>query len=297
MNNEYKVIFDKVLGYSHIDPIPSKEDVDKYYREEFYSSNYQNFNDSAIDTQMNEKEFLEMRWEFMLSKSKELLGGLSNISLFDVGCGYGQSLMYFKNKGVYVSGLEPNSDAVEYLAKNDISVIKSSIEDLNLIDSKKYEIVTLLNVLEHLRDPITTLKCIRTHLLSEKGILIIDVPNEYNDFQQIANTEYHLNDWWIAPPAHINYFNLKSLKTVLDKAGYEVVYYESSFPMELFMLFGDVYVGNAELGKKCHDKRVLFEHLMLKYNRSEKLHLLYNALAELDLGRQIIVYAKPIQEI
>jgi hypothetical protein len=63
--------------------------------------------------------------------------------------------------------------------------------------------------------------------------------------------------------------------------------------MELFLLIGDVYVGNGELGKVCHQKRVRFESLMRKYGKGKKLIEFYRALAELDLGRQVVCYAAP----
>ena len=63
--------------------------------------------------------------------------------------------------------------------------------------------------------------------------------------------------------------------------------------IELFLLFGDVYVKDGELGKKCHNKRVQFENLLRKHNKQDKLSAFYKALADLELGRDIIIYAKP----
>jgi hypothetical protein len=45
------------------------------------------------------------------------------------------------------------------------------------------------------------------------------------------------------------------------------------------------------LGQACHRKRVLFEHLLRKHGKGEKLALFYELLADLDLGRQVVVYA------
>ena len=92
---------------------------------------------------------------------------------------------------------------------------------------------------------------------------------------------------------HINYFSCSSLSSLVNTAEYEVVKKETSFPLEMFMLFGDVYVGNGDIGKQCHKKRVKFEQLMRKYDKKEKLNKFYEALAELDLGRNAIVYCTP----
>jgi len=157
-------------------------------------------------------------------------------------------------------------------------------------------VVTLLNVLEHLRSPVDTLRNIRELLLKPGGLLVIDVPNEFNDFQMVANEEYGLNEWWVCPPNHINYFSATSLRQVLDLSGYEVRYSEASFPLEMFLLFGDVYIGNGEIGKVCHQKRVRFEYFLRKHGKKEKLTKFYEALADIDLGRQVVVYATPKED-
>lgn len=122
-------------------------------------------------------------------------------------------------------------------------------------------------------------------------MLILDIANEFNDFQTAADAEYRLNQWWLCPPNHINYFSASTLCTLLERCGYRIVHKEASFPLEMLMLMGDVYVGDGAIGKACHQKRVKFEHLMRKHGKREKLAKFYQALAELDLGRQVVVFA------
>ena len=61
----------------------------------------------------------------------------------------------------------------------------------------------------------------------------------------------------------------------------------------MFLLFGEQYVGNQELGRECHNKRVKFEQLMEKHGKAETLKKFYDCLSELNLGRSISVYATP----
>jgi hypothetical protein len=58
---KFRIIRDPVYGYLRADPIPTKEEVDRYYREEFYSS-LKIFNDSALEVQTEER-FFDSRWE------------------------------------------------------------------------------------------------------------------------------------------------------------------------------------------------------------------------------------------
>ena len=290
---KYEIIKDPEYEYLRIDPIPSQEEVERFYLDEFYTSKYKQFNDSSLEVQKEEKEFFDSRWQSICDQCSEYFGKLDGLSVFDIGCGFAQALLYFQNKGMNVSGLEPSSEGVAYAGSQGIKVFQAGIEELSRIDSESFDIVTIFNVLEHLRHPAETLINIREKLLKPGGLLVIDVPNEFNDFQVIANAEYDLNEWWVCPPNHINYYSVSSMKHLLDKCGYSVKYCETSFPIEIFMLMGDVYIGNSELGKVCHQKRVKFEYLMRKHGKGKKLSQLYRSLADMDLGRQLVVYATP----
>jgi 2-polyprenyl-3-methyl-5-hydroxy-6-metoxy-1,4-benzoquinol methylase len=292
MKKEYEIITDPMHGFLRIDPIPTEKEVEEYYLKEFYSTNYKQFNDSSLEVQRDEQDFFDSRWENYYLKIQKHFGPTNDISVFDIGFGYAQTLLYFHNKGLKVSGIEPSKEGVDYAKQQGLTdIYQGSIEDYSCVGERRFEVVTLINVLEHLRDPYKILIDIKQKLLKTNGMLIIDVPNEFNDFQVIANNEYHLNEWWLAPPAHINYFSATSLKNLLMKTGYKILFAESSFPLELFLLFGDIYVGNNDLGRQCHLKRVKFEKLMNKYGKYEKLSQFYQAFANLDLGRQITLFA------
>lgn len=92
-------------------------------------------------------------------------------------------------------------------------------------------------------------------------------------------------------PAHLNYFTRETLQKLIEGTGYKVGLAESSFPLEMFLLFGDCYVNNPELGKQCHQKRVAFEENLRRLGYEDKLREFYQALAKLNLGRQIKMYA------
>ena len=220
-------------------------------------------------------------------------GEILDKSVFDIGFGFAQALKYMQKKGLKVAGLEPSKEGVEYAKENGIEAIHCGIERLDLVKDKS-EVVLLLNVLEHLRKPEQTLLNIKEKVLTSNGMLVIEVPNDFNDFQIVADAEYDLDEWWVYPPNHINYFSHDSLKDLLKGCGYKIVNCTSSFPLDIFLLFGDQYIGNPKLGRECHNKRVKFEQLMEKHGKAEKLKKFYNALSELNLGRSISVYATPI---
>jgi 2-polyprenyl-3-methyl-5-hydroxy-6-metoxy-1,4-benzoquinol methylase len=293
LKKKYKLVKEPGYGYLRLQPIPTQEEVEKYYSEEFYSSKYKQFNDSSLAVQKEEQEFMDSRWNSIYEVCTSHFGKIKGLSLFDIGFGFAQTMLFFRQKGFIVSGLEPCSEGVEYAKSQGLDVYQAGVEDFSCAKSKKFDVVTLINVLEHLRDPAKILLEIKEKLLKKNGLLVIDVPNDFNDFQTVANKEHGLNEWWVCPPNHINYFSFTSLSKLLGKCGYKVVAKEASFPLELFLLMGDVYVGDPKLGKSCHQKRVVFEHLMRKHGKADKLTAFYRSMADLDLGRQAVVYASP----
>jgi hypothetical protein len=55
-------------------------------------------------------------------------------------------------------------------------------------------------------------------LLMDKGILIVGLPNFGSIFRKIMQE----NEPFITPPTHLNFFNKKSLSTLLEKHGFVV---------------------------------------------------------------------------
>lgn len=290
MKSSYKIVEDP-LGFLRVDPIPTEEEVERFYRDEFYSSEYKSFNDSSREVQLNDPDYFEAYWEDHRVEIEKIKGSLEGLSILDIGCGFALGMQYLKRFGADVHGIDPAPEAIEYACEQGVTA-KIGFQDIDLFGDKKFDVVSLINVLEHLREPAEVLRGVRK-ILKPDGLLIVDVPNEFNEFQTIANEEYGLGEWWLCPPNHINYFNAASLPKLLEKCGYKPMKTKSAFPLEMFLLMGDVYVGDREIGKTCHNKRVLFEKTLRKHGKEALLDKFYTMLAELNLGRHVMSYAQP----
>lgn len=289
----YRIARDPAYGFLRVDPTPSAEEVEQYYLNEFYSGEYKQFNDSQLEVQQSQKDFFRLRYQFIADQCEAALGPLAGKTLLDIGCGYCQALLYFRERGFDVTGLEPSKEGAEYGASQGIPVVRAGIENMPRDLGKRFDAVTLLNVLEHLREPARALTEIRERYLKPNGVLAIDVPNEFNDFQTTANKIHNLGEWWVHAPVHLNYFSPGSLRKLLEHCGYRVIHAEASFPLEMFLLWNDVYVGNGELGSEVHKKRMAFELNMTHNGKLDKLKKFYAALADIELGRQVTMYATP----
>jgi SAM-dependent methyltransferase len=289
----YRIARDPAYGFLRVDPTPSTEEVEQYYLNEFYSGEYKQFNDSQLEVQQSQKDFFRLRYQFIADQCEAAFGPLDGKTLLDIGCGYCQALLYFRERGFDVTGLEPSKEGAEYGASQGIPVVRAGIENMPRDLGKRFDAVTLLNVLEHLREPARALTEIRERYLKPHGVLSIDVPNEFNDFQTTANKIHELGEWWVHAPVHLNYFSPSSLRALLEQCGYRVIHAEASFPLEMFLLWNDVYVGNGELGSQVHKKRMAFELNLAQNGKLDKLKKFYSALAEVELGRQVTMYATP----
>jgi 2-polyprenyl-3-methyl-5-hydroxy-6-metoxy-1,4-benzoquinol methylase len=280
------------FGFLQIKPTPRPEEISAFYAQEFYASGNPRFNDSALEVKREDQEFNEAQWEAISVRICELLARpLSELSILDVGCGWAQALHYFHRKGASCYGFDPAPEAAEYGRSQGLNVVTAGMETMDVFEGKKFDVVTLFNVLEHLADPVAVLTEIRTRVLKPGGLLIIDVPNEFNAFQTCAREVHNLSEWWVAPPAHLNYFSRDSLVQLLEGTDYQVKLTEASFPLEMFLLFGDNYVNDRVLGKQCHQRRVAFELNLRKNGYGQVLEKFYQSLAELNLGRQVLAYA------
>lgn len=288
MNKE--LIVDPEYGYLRLKDIPTMKECLDYYAKIFYKKNKAKYNNAAKENQAQDSLFNRSTYNDIFSMLSAHMGEITGKSIFDFGCGYGEFLFHAKEHGFDVMGAEVQPDAVSYVRERGIHVelLDQSMDVSSIAKGKKFDIVVMLGVLEHLRTPASVLKDIRTHLLTPNGYLVVRVPNEFNPLQTAANEIFSLNEWWIVPPAHINYFSKKSLSSLLDKCGFKCIESIGSFPLEIFLLMGMLYTTDQDLGKKCHNMRVEFEGNLRKAGKGELLRDIYKSLIKLDIGRELI---------
>jgi 2-polyprenyl-3-methyl-5-hydroxy-6-metoxy-1,4-benzoquinol methylase len=285
------------FNFRHLDPIPSNESLTEFYESQYYDllrkgigapSELRRFEGgNAAD---RERQWLE---EAMYTDIVETLDQLATGKrLLEVGCGTGEFLAFARERGYEVVGIEPAIEAAQKAASQGLTVHADTLnrfvqQQVRGANAHLYSVIVLLNVLEHVPDPIGTVRQCR-NLLIPGGILCIRVPNDFTELQEAAKNQLHKDAWWIAAPDHINYFNFASLRKLLEGFNFEVPYTQGDFPMEIFLLMGDDYLGNAELGSRCHERRVRFDLGLPPALRRR----IYHALGESGLGRNCLMFGR-----
>jgi SAM-dependent methyltransferase len=285
--NGFDVIECDTCGFKHIIPIPTEKEMKEYYTNQFVPERPLYVERMYEDIDWWRLQFSEQYDLF----EKYLQPGRRDI--LDIGCGIGLFLDTGKKRGWNVLGIEPSIDAAEHGRKLGLEIINNVFNDGTAEKLSDFDVINLREVLEHLPNPLDVLKECRTKL-KRNGLISVLVPNDYNPFQSLLRDSLEFKPWWVSPPIHINYFDPESLEHILQNAGFEIIEKTSTFPMELFLLMGENYVGNDQLGRNCHSRRKTFE-LNLKNNNCEELRRrICQSLSQLGLGREILVVGKRI---
>ncbi|MBI5245072.1 MAG: class I SAM-dependent methyltransferase [Elusimicrobia bacterium] len=140
--------------------------------------------------------------------------------LLDVGCATG----FFLNAArvsYEVIGVEPSCWAREFAEKQlHVPVAVGTLEEACFPDGR-FDVVTLIDVLEHLPDPMSTMREV-FRVTKPGGIVYVMTP----DIDSLS-ARFLRSRWWGLRPAHLTYFSRKTLAALLEKCGYEILYARS----------------------------------------------------------------------
>ena len=200
--------------FTFTNPRPTQETAGTFYLSSQYISHAIKSNGLMDRIYLIIRTFT-MRWKFGLIKSS-----LKGKSLLDFGCGTGTFASYCKSKGVEVYGIEPSLEARTKAIEN-----FEAFEKLGHLPEKKYSVITLWHVLEHVYDLNETLQKLK-NLLEETGTIFIAVPN-YESY----DARQYLENWAAYDlPRHVWHFSEQTMKRVLVKNGLRLV---NKIPMKL----------------------------------------------------------------
>ncbi len=289
---DYQLIACESCGYTHVDPLPSSDFLKTVYDEQFYSEDKPEYLEKDAKEQPYWRESV---YKYRYDKLEELLPDvLTPRRILDVGCSGGFFLRYGEDRGWDVLGIEPALQAASYARDiSGIEVIHDYFQNLDIAQLKgKFQAVHLRQVLEHLPNPLEL--CQKAYdVLEVGGILCIEVPNDFNLFQKMLHEHFDFPEYWVSIPHHLNYFSFDSLRKLLEKTGFQSVYEEASFPMEFFLLMGDRYIEDNDVGRACHSKRMQFEQaLNVSPEARQFREAFYTFLASQGVGRTLTIFAR-----
>ncbi len=284
----YDIIACGSCGFRHVLPVPDEAQLEQAYREHYYSAEKPTFLAHAGEDQ----DWAELAQIDRLEIFEELLGR-GRRRLLDIGSGPGFFLKTAQARGWDVLGVEPSRQAAAHARSLGVEVVEGFFNAKTAGDLGGFDVVHLNNVLEHVPDPAAIVALARD-ALNPGGLICVGVPNDFSPFQIAGRASAGADAWWIVPQHHLNYFDFDSVGALLERSGFRVVGRTTSFPMEAFLMMGDDYTNNGDLGRACHKKRKRFDLALEAAGLRETRRAFYRALAEAGMGREaVVVAAKP----
>jgi 2-polyprenyl-3-methyl-5-hydroxy-6-metoxy-1,4-benzoquinol methylase len=137
--------------------------------------------------------------------------------LLEVGSNVGLFLDTARTRGWHARGIEPSKWAVQVGRERfQVELEQQVLEQLDLPPASA-DAVVLLDVLEHLQDPLDALKRLRP-LVDGEGVLILSTVNFAGLHARLRGENW---PWLIRP--HLHYFTPPTLRALLRNAGFRVV--------------------------------------------------------------------------
>lgn len=210
--------------------------------------------------------------------------------LLEVGCAYGFLLDHLRDRGWDVTGVEVSPISSGYARDSlGLNVLTGTVEDTGL-PAGSFDVILLLDVLEHLHRPFDVLARIG-ELLSPQGILVVQCPWELFHWEEVAEAVLRgMRPGTIRPdavPAHLYFFGPSTLEKVLLKGGFRTVARQSGN-------YGEIRRRIAPPAIRTGNPFRTF--LRIIYFRLGLQRLLYGIARMLHLGNGLIRYAEYLGE-
>jgi len=163
----------------------------------------------------------------------------ANSKVLDVGCSSGNfGEVLIKRKNCVVDGIELDKDDVKRAAKKLHRVYRLNVESDSLLRLKdKYDYLYFGDVIEHLFNPLATLKKVKS-LLKPNGSIIFSIPNmgHISVRLELLKGNFEYTETGLLDKTHIRFFTLDEVKRVFNESGYAVEkldYVEKDYPKKL----------------------------------------------------------------
>lgn len=212
-------------GVIFIHPQPTQEELKQLYSREYFEGDFRcghagsYFDDNTID-KLSDNSFIKK-----INQYKD------NGKLLEIGCAGGIFLNTARKEGYEVYGVEYSNDAAE-LARNkfNLDVVTGELKE-GMFQPEMFDIVFMGDVIEHLPDPMSTLKLINS-ILKINGMLVIVCPIQTNTiFSRLGFMLYEILKKKVTvdlPPYHLFEYRPKSLSWLFQSAGFKILKIEQS---------------------------------------------------------------------
>ncbi len=231
-----------------LDPQPSLEELGAVYGEDYYQNEkfFEDRNESIYGyyDYLSEKYFKQHNYHLLLDRLIGFMADFGSDSrLLDVGCGLGSLLDVAFDKGFQVEGVEFNRTAAEQVRRKYTFPVFTG--DLLDYEGGPFDVVAMLDVIEHLREPFQAIRMLN-RLLKPGGVMMLSTMDcdslvsrllgkRLEDFRRVRE--------------HLFFFTRRTMGLVLEAEGFEVLRTDSyGIPIRMDFLAQRVRLTSRSLG-------------------------------------------------
>ena len=290
----HRVIECLTCGYRHLYPLPSAVELEDLYRKRYHREKWQ-FPYDSVDAAFIAKQLSQLSQNrnhlSIYRQVNRHLPATAPHTMLDIGGGNSLLARFFIDQGWKSLVIESNHDAADYLRRFGVDVIETMFEKVTPDQLGHFSFINIQFVLEHVLAPFEILQAVN-RLMAPHALLRVCTPNDFSPGQIAWLAITNSDPPWISYPDHVNYFCFSSLTRLLNRAGLVEVARSSTFPLELLLLTGTDYYTDASVRKHVGPAIKGFETAWQKSGQTDHLDSFYKKLAQLEMGRSAIIFAK-----
>ena len=151
---------------------------------------------------------------------RHLTGG----TVCDLGSGSGETVIALDEAGFQAIGVEESRVATEFLMSAYPSATWRNCGIFEyLVECPKHDGITMYHVLEHIPNPKNVCSLLK-QAIRIGGLLVIEVPD-------VSSGQAKSENWGNYLQHHVNYFDLRTLRALLEPLGFELLECEPKYNM------------------------------------------------------------------
>lgn len=140
----------------------------------------------------------------------------------DCGCGTGEVLEALNSFNIDCFGIETDIEEIEFALQKKLKVRRKNIYEIDKSVFEGVQVVSLINILEHLKDPLEILVKI-SRFMKNNSYLVLEVPRHpsLSSYNSLAFPD--LSYRHLYAPDHLHIFTDRSVEIILNNAGFKPI--------------------------------------------------------------------------